>query len=106
MVMLCAAVAQGLMEPWCVAPVRVDQEPQDTEKADVQPTAEKTKKVRGKSVEKSGPTHGPALDAAAVQDLKKALEVSNCSSPKHKAAFHKNTLETAPVQSIVGNLRP
>ncbi|KAK7149085.1 hypothetical protein R3I93_013174 [Phoxinus phoxinus] len=74
-VMLCAAVAQGLIEPWCVTPVRADPDPQDTEKADVQPTAEKTKKVRGKSVEKSGPTHGPALDAAAMQDVKKALEV-------------------------------
>ncbi|XP_077103327.1 cilia- and flagella-associated protein 46 [Siphateles boraxobius] len=75
MVMLCDAVAQGLIEPWCVTPVRVDQETQDTEKADVQPTAEKTKKVRGKSVEKSGPTHGPVLDAAAIQEVKKALEV-------------------------------
>ncbi|KAG1963056.1 cilia- and flagella-associated protein [Pimephales promelas] len=70
-VLLCDAVAQGLIEPWCVSPVRADQE----EKADVQPAAEKTKKVRGKSVEKSGPTHGPGLDAAALQDVKKALEV-------------------------------
>ncbi|XP_056093177.1 cilia- and flagella-associated protein 46 [Rhinichthys klamathensis goyatoka] len=74
-VLLCDAVAQGLIEPWCVTPVRADQEPQDSEKADVQPTAEKTKKVRGKSVEKSGPPHGPGLDAAGVQEVKKALEV-------------------------------
>lgn len=79
--MLCDAVAQGLIEPWCVTPVRVDQEQRETEKAIVQPTAEKTKRVRGKSVEKPGATHGPVLDAAAMQELKKALEVSDCFSP-------------------------
>ncbi|XP_058652539.1 cilia- and flagella-associated protein 46-like isoform X3 [Onychostoma macrolepis] len=73
--MLCDAVAQGLIQPWCGTSVHVDQESQDAGKGGVQLPAEKTKKVRGKSVEKSGSTQGPQLDAAAVLDVKKALEV-------------------------------
>ncbi|XP_026079139.1 cilia- and flagella-associated protein 46 [Carassius auratus] len=74
--MLCDAVAQGLIQPWCGASVRVDQESQDAGKeAEKTLPAEKTKKVRGKTVEKSVSTIGPQLDAAAMQDVKKALEV-------------------------------
>lgn len=76
--MLCDAVAQGLIQPWCGTSIHADQESQDAEKGDVQLPAEKTKKVRGKSMEKSGLTHGLQLDAAAMQDIKKALEVSSC----------------------------
>ncbi|XP_073690617.1 cilia- and flagella-associated protein 46 [Garra rufa] len=75
LVLLCEAVAQGLIQPWCGASARADQEPQDAGKAGAQLPAEKTKKAKGKSVEKSGSTHSPQLDAAAMQDLKKALEV-------------------------------
>ncbi|XP_016414315.1 cilia- and flagella-associated protein 46-like [Sinocyclocheilus rhinocerous] len=74
--MLCDAVAQGLIQPWCGMSVRADQESQDAGKGgEKMLPAEKTKKVRGKSVEKSGSTQGPQLDAAAMQDVKKALEV-------------------------------
>ncbi|KAI2658158.1 Cilia- and flagella-associated protein 46 [Labeo rohita] len=75
LVMLCDAVAQGLIQPWFGTSARANQESQDAVKGGVQLPAEKTKKVRGKSVEKSGLTLGPQLDAAAVQDVKKALEV-------------------------------
>ncbi|XP_067242183.1 cilia- and flagella-associated protein 46 [Chanodichthys erythropterus] len=75
LVMLCDAVAQGLIQPWYGTSIHADQESQDAEKGDVQLPAEKTKKLRGKNVEKSGLTHGPQLDAAAMQDIKKALEV-------------------------------
>ncbi|KAL0178752.1 hypothetical protein M9458_027646, partial [Cirrhinus mrigala] len=67
LVMLCDAVAQGLIQPWFGTSARSDQESQDAGKAGVQLPAEKTKK-------KSGSTLGPQLDAAAVQDIKKALE--------------------------------
>lgn len=85
--MLCDAVAQGLIQPWCGTSVRADQESQDTGKeAEKTLPAEKAKKVRGKSVEKSGSTLGPQLDAAAMQDVKKALEVS-----KHKHCLSTDT---------------
>ncbi|RXN24229.1 cilia- and flagella-associated 46 isoform X2 [Labeo rohita] len=77
LVMLCDAVAQGLIQPWFGTSARANQESQDAVKGGVQLPAEKTKKVRGKSVEKSGLTLGPQLDAAAVQDVKKALESQN-----------------------------
>ncbi|XP_043110720.1 cilia- and flagella-associated protein 46-like [Puntigrus tetrazona] len=73
--LLCDSVAQGLVQPWCGRSVRVEQEALDAGKGGAQPPAEKTKKVRGKSVEKSGSTHGPQLDTAALLDVKTALEV-------------------------------
>ncbi|KAL1263718.1 hypothetical protein QQF64_006457, partial [Cirrhinus molitorella] len=75
LVMLCEAVAQGIIQSWCGTSARPDQESQDAGKGGIQLPAEKTKKVRGKSVEKNSSTHGPQLDAAAMQDVKKALEV-------------------------------
>ncbi len=74
--MLCDAVAQGLIQ----TSVRADQESPDAGKGGVPLPAEKTKKGRGKSVEKSGSTQGPQLDAAAVLDVKRALEVRDCFS--------------------------
>nr|XP_021336588.1 cilia- and flagella-associated protein 46 [Danio rerio] len=65
-VLLCDAVAQGLLQQ-CVC---VDPEPQSAVKA-----AEKTKKSRGKIVEKTGFTAGPQLETAALQDIRRALEV-------------------------------
>ncbi len=88
--MLCDAVAQGLIQPWCGMCVRADQESQDAGKGGVQLPAEKTKKVRGKSVERSGSTQGPQLDAAAVLDVKKALEVTD-SVNKTTAYLHTHT---------------
>ncbi|XP_051507186.1 cilia- and flagella-associated protein 46 [Myxocyprinus asiaticus] len=91
-VMLCDAVAQGLIQPWCQTSVRSDQESQDKEK--VQLPADKTKKARGKPAEKSGSSHGLPFDSAAVQDMRKALEVC-------VYALHLSNGNTEPVPIIV-----
>lgn len=73
LVLLCDAVAQGLIQPWCGTSGHTSQEMK-------QPQAQtgKTKKNGKKGVEISGFTHAIALEAVAVQDIKKALQVRHC----------------------------
>ncbi|XP_049337763.1 cilia- and flagella-associated protein 46-like [Astyanax mexicanus] len=74
LVLLCDAVAQGMIQPWFEAAGQIKPE-QDTAKGGVQQQADKVKKGGGKVLEKHSSTHGFSLEAAAVQDIKKALEV-------------------------------
>ncbi|KAI4874895.1 hypothetical protein NFI96_034468 [Prochilodus magdalenae] len=74
LVLLCDAVAQGIIQPWCGTSGQIKHE-QDSGKAGMQQQAEKAKKGGGKISDKSGSTHGLTLEAAAVQDIKKALEM-------------------------------
>ncbi|XP_065152021.1 cilia- and flagella-associated protein 46 [Paramisgurnus dabryanus] len=68
LVLLCDAVAQGL-----ITPAHADQEPDDNEKKVTQLPDKKAKKGRGKAVEKSSSANGLQFDA--MEDAKKALEV-------------------------------
>ena len=74
LVLLCDAVAQGIIQPWCGTSGQIKHN-QDIGKAGMQQQAEKARKGGGKISDKSGSTHGLTLEAAAVQDIKKALEV-------------------------------
>ncbi|XP_036429472.1 LOW QUALITY PROTEIN: cilia- and flagella-associated protein 46 [Colossoma macropomum] len=74
LVLLCDAVAQGIIQPWCETSGQIKQE-QDSGKGGMQQQADKAKKGGGKVSEKSGSTHFLTLEAAAVQDIKKALEM-------------------------------
>ncbi|XP_072534370.1 cilia- and flagella-associated protein 46 isoform X2 [Salminus brasiliensis] len=74
LVLLCDAVAQGIIQTWYEASAQIKHE-QDTGKSRGQQQADKAKKAGGKVPEKSGSTHGLPLEAAAVQDIKKALEL-------------------------------
>lgn len=71
LVLLCDAVAQGIIQPWCETSRHTSQEWK-------QPQANKTQKNGRKEMEKSGFTHTVPLEAAAVQDIKKALQVRDC----------------------------
>ncbi|XP_066535415.1 cilia- and flagella-associated protein 46 isoform X2 [Hoplias malabaricus] len=74
LVLLCDAVAQGTIQLWYVASGEVKLEP-DSGKGGMQQQADKAKKGGGKVAEKSSSTQGLLLEAAAVQDIKKALEI-------------------------------
>ncbi|XP_026876764.2 cilia- and flagella-associated protein 46 [Electrophorus electricus] len=67
LVLLCDSVAQGIIQPWCAPPGGTGQ--------DWQQQADRAKKGGGKGLEKLCSTHGIPLEAAAVQDIKKALEL-------------------------------
>lgn len=67
LVLLCDAVAQGIIQPWCGTSGHTSQEGN-------QPQTDKSKK----GMEKSGSTHTIQLEAAAVQQIRKALQVSHC----------------------------
>ncbi|KAL7877973.1 hypothetical protein SRHO_G00046160 [Serrasalmus rhombeus] len=74
LVFLCDAVAKGIIQPWCETSGQIKQE-QDSGKGGMQQQADKAKKGGGKISEKSGSTHFLTLEAATVQDIKKALEM-------------------------------
>ncbi|XP_076830740.1 cilia- and flagella-associated protein 46 isoform X3 [Brachyhypopomus gauderio] len=67
LVLLCDSVAQGLIQPWCVPPGETSQASQ--------PQTGRAKKGGGKGTERSASTQAFPLEAAAVQDIKKALEL-------------------------------
>lgn len=69
LVLLCDAVAQGIIQPWCEISGQIYQE-QDSGKGGMEPQAEKAKKGGGKSSAKSG--SAPSLP---LEEIKKALEV-------------------------------
>ncbi|XP_076831437.1 cilia- and flagella-associated protein 46-like [Brachyhypopomus gauderio] len=68
LVLLCDSVAQGLIQPWCVPPGETSQASQ--------PQTGRAKKGGGKGTERSASTQAFPLEAAAVQDIKKALELA------------------------------
>ncbi|KAF4090490.1 hypothetical protein AMELA_G00052800 [Ameiurus melas] len=70
LVLLCDAVAQGIIQPCCGTSGHTSQEEKQP-----QAKADKTKKNVKKRIEKSGSTNAIPLEAAAVQDLKKALQM-------------------------------
>lgn len=74
LVLLCDAVAQGIIQPWCGTSGHISQEGKQP-----QAQADKTKKNGKKGMEKSGSTHVIPLEAAAVQNIKKALQVRTVS---------------------------
>lgn len=72
LVLLCDAVAQGMIQPWSGA--GASQETQDGGGRGA-PPGDKAKKAAGKGAERSSSVHGVFLDPAALQDVRKALEV-------------------------------
>ncbi|XP_067091811.1 cilia- and flagella-associated protein 46 [Osmerus mordax] len=85
LVLLCDAVAQGMIQPWSGA--GASQEVQDGGGRGA-PPGDKAKKAAGKGAERSSSVHGVSLDPAALQDVRKALELcdyalhlSNCNIP-------------------------
>lgn len=70
LVLLCDAVAQGIIQLWSGT--------SSQEYKQCQAQADRTKKNVKKGSEKSGSTNAIALEAAAVQDIKKALQVRHC----------------------------
>lgn len=64
LVLLCDAVARGLIQPQCG--------PDGIERA---PPAEKARSRQGRGGEKAAGVHGGFLDPAALQDVRKASEV-------------------------------
>ncbi|MCJ8730419.1 hypothetical protein PDJAM_G00184270 [Pangasius djambal] len=70
LVLLCDAVAQGIIQPWCGTSGHTSQEGKQP-----QAQADNTKKNGKKGMEKSGSTPAIPLEAAAVQDIKKALQM-------------------------------
>lgn len=73
LVLLCDAVAQGIIQPCCGTSGHTSQEEKQP-----QAKADKTKKNVKKRMEKSGSTNAIPLEATAVQDIKKALQVRHC----------------------------
>lgn len=73
LVLLCDAVALGIIQPWYGTSGHTSQQGKQP-----QTQADKTKKNGKKGMEKSGSTHAITLEAAAVQDIKKALQVRHC----------------------------
>lgn len=74
LVLLCDAVAQGIIQPWCGTSGSIIQEGKRP-----RAQSDRTKKNGKKRVEKSGSTHAIPLEAAAVQNIKKALQVRTVS---------------------------
>ncbi|XP_046691474.1 cilia- and flagella-associated protein 46 isoform X1 [Silurus meridionalis] len=70
LVLLCDAVAQGIIKPWCGTSGHTTQQ-----REYFQSQADKTKTSGKKGMEKSGSTHSIQLEAAVVQDIKKALQM-------------------------------
>ncbi|KAJ8014503.1 hypothetical protein DPEC_G00040900 [Dallia pectoralis] len=70
-ILLCDAVARGLIQPWCV-PASGQVVGPGVE--DSEGTGERKKKGVIKGAEKTGNIHGLSLDPTALQDLRKALE--------------------------------
>ncbi|XP_060780970.1 cilia- and flagella-associated protein 46 [Neoarius graeffei] len=70
LVLLCDAVAQGIIQPWCGTSGSIIQEGKRP-----RAQSDRTKKNGKKRVEKSGSTHAIPLEAAAVQNIKKALQM-------------------------------
>lgn len=66
LVLLCVAVAQGIIQPWCRASVHTSQ-------------TDKTKKNVKKGTEKSGSAH-----AIPLEDIKKALQVRHHAFSSHQ----------------------
>ncbi|KAM8739310.1 cilia- and flagella-associated protein 46 isoform 1-T1 [Acanthopagrus schlegelii] len=76
-VLLCNAVARGLIQPLC-----------GPDSFEIAPQQDKDKKRAEKGMEKATSVHGISLDPAALQEVRKALElcdyalhVSNCNIP-------------------------
>ncbi|XP_044070722.1 cilia- and flagella-associated protein 46 isoform X2 [Siniperca chuatsi] len=76
-VLLCAAVARGLIQPLCGPD------------SSAEPTLSGDKNRAEKGMEKAASVHGVFLDPAALQDVRKALElcdyalcISNCNIPE------------------------
>lgn len=65
--LLCEAVARGLIQPLCGPDI-----------ARPAPSGDKGKNRAEKGVEKTASVHGVFLDPAALQDVRKALEVCQC----------------------------
>lgn len=70
LVLLCDAVAQGIIQPLCGTSGHAG-----PEKKQLQVQVDKTKKNGKKGMEKSGSSQALSLEAAVVQDIKKALQV-------------------------------
>lgn len=66
-VLLCDAVARGLIQPLCG--------PDSIEPA---PPGDKGKNRAEKGMEKAASVHGAFLDPSTLQDVRKALEVCQC----------------------------
>ncbi|XP_029496742.2 cilia- and flagella-associated protein 46 isoform X1 [Oncorhynchus nerka] len=72
LVMLCDAVAQGLIQPWFVSAAGPGT---GQGREDSGSRGELRKKVAGKGAERTGSIHSLPLDHAALQDMRKALEL-------------------------------
>ncbi|XP_053477642.1 cilia- and flagella-associated protein 46 isoform X1 [Ictalurus furcatus] len=70
LVLLCDAVAQGIIQPCCGTSGHTSQEEKQT-----RAKADKTKKNVKRRMEKSGSTNAIPLEATAVQDIKNALQI-------------------------------
>ncbi|CAB1312512.1 unnamed protein product [Coregonus sp. 'balchen'] len=72
LVMLCDAVAQGLIQPWFVSAAGLGT---GQGREDSGGKGELRKKGAGKGAERTGSIHSLTLDHAALQDMRKALEL-------------------------------
>ncbi|XP_062851474.1 cilia- and flagella-associated protein 46 [Trichomycterus rosablanca] len=90
LVLLCNTVAQGIIQPWCVSPGLTTQE-----ETEPQPLTDKAKKGGGKL----GFTPGLGLEAAAVQDIKKALQL--CEYAMHLSSVNNDKLPIMVRKQII-----
>ncbi|KAJ8359853.1 hypothetical protein SKAU_G00163780 [Synaphobranchus kaupii] len=95
LVLLCNAVAQGLILPWIQPASRPGPEGQDSERA--QPLSRARK-----GAEKTGSGLGQPLEPGAVQDVRKALELCEYALRLTNGSVSADSVSTATRKQIIG----